>query len=268
MFKDRKSEWWKDYFDNTYLKTYIDLCSQKSTQRQVDFIMRRMGLKRGSRILDLGCGYGRHAISLAKKGIEVTAFDYSEDLLRLAKKEARRQQVSIQCVRGDMRHLHFKHRFDGVISMFTSFGYFDNFQDNLLVIKGVSRALTKKGLFLIDLNNPASIIRSFILRANINKRNGFYTRFQNILLSNGLAVKMKLELDLQQLHLFITRRWRDENKIFVSRARVNIITLPELSLMFAHGNLRVQRTWGSFDGSPFQCSSPRMIVLGEKQSVK
>ena len=133
MTKNMHKLWWQTIFDEKYLATYLDIVTPKLTALQIKFLKRV--LKKKSRVLDLACGYGRHTISLAASGYEMTGLDYSETFLRLARQEVAKQKLKVDFVKGDMRRFDFDYQFDAVISMFTSFGYFKSEADDLKVLK-------------------------------------------------------------------------------------------------------------------------------------
>ena len=109
-------------------------------------------LKRGSRVLDLACGTGRHSVLLARRGATVLGVDKTESYLRRAR-QAAKSLPNCRFVEGDMRRLPFRGEFDAVINLWTSFGYFDSMAEDLQVLKGVRRARRPGGLFLIDLSD-------------------------------------------------------------------------------------------------------------------
>lgn len=93
--------------------------------------------------MDLGCGYGRHSLELAKRGYKVVGLDYSGYMINLARKKAKKENLNIKFIKGDMRKINFENHFDYVLSFFTSFGYFTKESERLRVIKEVYRALKK-----------------------------------------------------------------------------------------------------------------------------
>ncbi|MCJ7496950.1 MAG: methyltransferase domain-containing protein [candidate division Zixibacteria bacterium] len=115
-------KWWEKLFDEYYPKAYAPL--DASASREIDGVIRMLGLKPPKKILDLCCGYGRHLVELARKGFMVTGYDLSSYFLDRARKEAVRLKLKVKLVRGDMRKIPFKKEFDAVINLFTSFGYF------------------------------------------------------------------------------------------------------------------------------------------------
>ncbi len=118
--------------------------------REAAAVWRSLKLKPGSRLLDLACGTGRHAVLLAKRGAFVVGVDKTEAYLREARVKARRLSNCL-FARGDMRRLPFNGEFDAAINLWTSFGYFAKASDDIKALRGVARALKPGGLFLIDL---------------------------------------------------------------------------------------------------------------------
>src|ERR1700750_1712502 len=118
------ANWWADYFDAQYLLEYEPLFDLERDRHEVARIMDVLGLPSGARILDVPCGQGRHAHLLAEAGFDVDGLDYSEDLL--AKARARGTGPRLRYKRGDMRKLppRWSERFDVVLNLFTSFGFF------------------------------------------------------------------------------------------------------------------------------------------------
>jgi len=129
------SLWYKEFFQKYYYDTYQDFLTPTRTKKEVASIVKILNLPKGSKILDLCGGYGRHAIPLAKKGYKVTLLDLNKKILDIARKEAKKQKVEIKTVHSDMRRIPFQNEFDAVINMFTSFGYLEYDQENLKVLK-------------------------------------------------------------------------------------------------------------------------------------
>ena len=96
---------------------------------------------KGGEVLDLCCGPGRHAVALAKEGFRVTGVDLSPFLLEKAASDAQDERVDIELVREDMRHFVRPGRFDLVINLFTSFGYFDDKSDDMVVLENIYQNL-------------------------------------------------------------------------------------------------------------------------------
>jgi SAM-dependent methyltransferase len=121
----------------------------RAASDQVERIVALTGVSAG-RVLDLGCGPGRHTVPLALKGLSVTAVDASPFLLGKAKEHASRADVEVDFISADMRAFCRPDAFDLAISMFSSFGYFADRSDDRQVADNLHRSLRSGGLALID----------------------------------------------------------------------------------------------------------------------
>jgi SAM-dependent methyltransferase len=121
----------------------------RTASDQVEQIIALTGVSAG-RVLDLGCGPGRHAVPLAIRGLNVTAVDASPFLLGKAKEHANRSNVEVDFVQADMRAFRRPERFDLAVSMFSSFGYFADRADDRQVAANLHDSLSSGGLALID----------------------------------------------------------------------------------------------------------------------
>lgn len=151
-----KVQWWKEYFRHDWL---LMEPIHKSAE---DFIEPALGLPDKSKILDLGCGYGRNSIALAKKGYFVVGFDYCQELLDIACTKAQEAGVDVLFVRGNMRQIPFREvSFDGVLCWGGSFGYFSD-NENVEVVRSISCCLVSGGKFILDIPNRDSVLRNHL----------------------------------------------------------------------------------------------------------
>ena len=117
---------------------------------EAKFLWKVLGLRKGSRVLDVACGTGRHAVRLARRGASVLGVDVTPAYLREARRAAR-GTAGARFLRADMRRLALPAEFDAAVNLWTSFGYFDDPSDDMRTLRGVARALKPGGLFLIDM---------------------------------------------------------------------------------------------------------------------
>jgi SAM-dependent methyltransferase len=140
---------------------------------EVKFLWKVLGLKKGSRVLDIPCGTGRHAVRLARRGASVLGVDITDAYLREARRAARGLR-NARFVRGDMRRVPLKNEFDAAINLWTSFGYFERASDDIKTLRGVARALKDGGLFLIDTADITEIRRRLHSRSWSRRADGAY----------------------------------------------------------------------------------------------
>jgi SAM-dependent methyltransferase len=113
------------------------------------------------RVLDLGCGPGRHSIPLAKQGAQVTGVDRSPFLLEKARSRAELEKLNIEWVQADMRSFVRPGGFELVLNLFTSFGYFGDVEEDLTVLRNVFHSLAPGGFFIIDVMGKEIVARGF-----------------------------------------------------------------------------------------------------------
>lgn len=117
-------DWWRDFFDEEYPVIYAPAIAPEQTEREVAAAASILKLKEGSRVLDLGCGTGRHSIALRRRGMRVTGVDSSARLLRIALDRAERVGAFPSWIRGDARGLPLRAgSFDAAICLFNTIGY-------------------------------------------------------------------------------------------------------------------------------------------------
>src|SRR5207237_4588127 len=117
------SDWWRFWFGPGYLALYDDTLRER-TPIEIDQLEALLQARPPLRVLDLPCGQGRHAIELARRGYEVTGMDLSPFLIELARERARAAGVRVRWLTGDMRQPIPDAKFDLILNLFTSFGYF------------------------------------------------------------------------------------------------------------------------------------------------
>ena len=247
------SNWYTEFFNEDYPRIYSDRLSQDATERETEFAVRALGLRKGNRVLDLACGHGRHAVALARRGMVITGQDLNEDYLRTAEEDATRAGIEIETVHSDMRDIPFTDEFDAVINMFTAFGYFDSEDEDVRVLQAVANALKTGGKLLLDTINREWVLSNFI-------QNDWHTD------DDGDTFLEHREFDL------VTGRNRVTFSIVDADGTrrespghdVRLYTLTELVRLLEAADLRLSATYGDYDGAPYAINTPRMIVVAAK----
>jgi 2-polyprenyl-3-methyl-5-hydroxy-6-metoxy-1,4-benzoquinol methylase len=161
--KKRTKPWYEEVFDEDFLRT-LPFTTPEQTSREVAFIRQSLAPPKGAELLDIGCGYGRHALELAQLGFRLTGLDLSLPMLIRAADHAQRRGLTVNFVHADMREMTFNGQFDGAYCMLSSFGYFDE-ETNLRVATAICKALKPGGKLLLDIINRDYIVGDLPSRA-------------------------------------------------------------------------------------------------------
>jgi SAM-dependent methyltransferase len=141
-----------------YLFTYRDDLTDERSDAEVASLVKLLGLDSPMKILDLACGFGRHTNRLAALGHSVTGIEYMSGFLTLARQKATEMGVQVDYHQGDMRQVNFVEAFDRVLLLFTSFGYFED-RENEQVVANMARALKPGGYLMFDIPNRDVILK-------------------------------------------------------------------------------------------------------------
>lgn len=245
--------WYNTLFNEDYLAIYEHIWTPERADHEVDLISDLLQLPEGSRILDLGCGVGRHAIRLARRGYAVTGLDLSPLFLKIAQAEANRMGVSVEWVESDMRQIPFENEFDAVINMFTSFGYFESDEEDLKALQAVYRALKPKGIVLMQYVNRESVLRRFQPDVEIDGHNGYWCQEHR---------SFDLWTGRLNSELTITNPQGDSSDYTYSN---RFYTLTELITQFDKAGFRVDSCYGGLDGRPLTLDSVALVLIAIKQ---
>ncbi len=242
--------WYVRAYDRRYFDAYADEFSPQQTTEETEATLALLALPPGARILDLCCGFGRHAVEMAKRGYQVTGLDLSPALLDEARKRAQREGVAVTWIEADMRAIPTPAvPYDGVVNLFSAFGFFGDDHEEQRAADAVRRVLKPGGAFLIDTLN-----REIMLR-----------RWQPLRWrerGDGRLELHRLRLDLRTgiLHSDETlcypdgRRERDEH-------HTRLWTFTELSALLERAGFASTEVWGGLDASPYTWDSFRMVTL-------
>jgi D-alanine-D-alanine ligase len=156
--------WWQNLFDEVYLITDArSVCNEELTRREVDFLEAHLQIGKSDTVLDLCGGHGRHSLELARRGYGApTVLDYSGYLVQLGKEKASEQGLPVCFVQADARETGLAGaRFDFVLVMANSFGYFPDDSDNLQILCEAHRLCRPGGTLLLDLLDPDYVVENF-----------------------------------------------------------------------------------------------------------
>ena len=232
-----------------YMYFYGEMLTPEGADAQVAFLVQALSLDASMSILDLACGFGRHANRLAALGYSVTGVDLTPGFLEIARKDAQARGVSVDYRQGDMRRIDFQEAFDVVLLMFTAFGYFDD-EGNLLVMKNIARALKPGGRLVFDIQNRDTFLKGFLPNMVTEKEGNLMIDRHTF---DGVSGR------LYNRRLVIRDGVRKEKPFFV-----RMYNPTEIRDLICQAGLQAHEFYGSWDGSPISIESRRMIVMARK----
>ncbi|HKI78293.1 MAG TPA: class I SAM-dependent methyltransferase [Ignavibacteriaceae bacterium] len=243
------ADWFKDWFNtDEYLNVYRHR-NEAEAKQLVNLIIESIDLPKDSQVLDLACGAGRHSILFALNGYNVTAVDLSDKLLDVAEKSALENNVKIHFIKSDIRKFDSDKRFDLVINLFTSFGYFDNDSENFRLFTLANKLLNPNGFFVLDYLNKL-YTENNLVGESIDKYN-HKEIIQRRHIENQRVIKN-----------IIIRENGDERSYSES---VRMYSKEELTNAITASGLVIENIFGGFDGEKFdEEKSQRIILIAKK----
>lgn len=233
--------WYREWFGEEYLDLY-SYRDEAEARRQVEFFRKQFGMVQGP-MLDLACGKGRHIREFRALGFDVVGCDLSWTLLRYGIAEHGPMPV----VRADMRRLPFGDgSFHGLVNFFTSFGYFEDEDENLRTVQEMARVLTQGSPFLFDYLNVHRELSRLVEREERSTESG----------------PVLIERWFDGAARTFNKRITMGEKKFLERVRG--YDLDEMTAIFASSGMAIREAFGDFDGARFEAGSPRLILLGTR----
>lgn len=251
------ADWFRRAFGKDYLLLYAHR-DEREAERQIRLLVRSVPFQPGQKVLDLACGPGRHVAALARRGARVTGVDLSAPLLAEARKRLRAQGLRATLARCDMRRLPaaWRGRFDGAVSFFTSFGYFETPEEDLQVLRGIRRALKPGGWWLIDLLNGASLPARFVPRSRWTLRSG------------GRVLRIDEERRIERGFIVKRVEIAEGRSRRAHAERVRLYDARSFRRLLSRAGLRPSGACGDEKGGPLRKGSPRMLWYGTTRGAR
>ena len=253
MPKRHGADWWRNYFDAQYLLEYEVMFSPERDRREVARVLDVLELDSGARLLDVPCGHGRHAHLLAETGFDVTGLDFSSTLL--ARARARGTGARLRYVRGDMRMLPhgWSGKFDGVLNLFTSFGFFQHPRDDATVIGEFARVLKPGGVLLWHGASRDGVAHGLVARDWWTSR-------------DGTIFAAEREFDPLSGLLSVRTTVTGKQKPVERAHQIRLYTATRLAELCAAAGLIVEHAWDGWRDRQLTRRSSEMLLLARKES--
>ncbi|MCH1583490.1 MAG: class I SAM-dependent methyltransferase [Flavobacteriales bacterium] len=245
--------WYEEWFDDPHYHQLYGHRSKAEAKLFIEAMHQRWDWARLS-LLDLACGKGRHAKAAADLGHEVLGVDLSPNSIAAAKEEYA-GTANLDFAEGDMRTFELDRTFDGVLNLFTSFGYFSTEEEHLAVLKAIHRHIKPGGFLVLDFLDVAFAQRHLVPSESLERSGVTYEITRN--LEPG---------DANGHPTFVKRiRHQGPNGPVEHTERVAALGNAPLSSMLERAGFQILERYGSYDLSPWEAGeTPRLIIRASK----
>ena len=241
------------YFDGYYKEIWRNIIPDELTNKEVDFIFSYFNLQQGSNVLDIMCGYGRHAIALAKKGIKITAVDNLPDYINEIKNVAEKENLPLQAFQADIANYKTESLFDLVICMGNSLNFFTP-QDTSCILASISSSLKLGAHLLINTWSLAEIvIKNF-------KDKSWSTVGDLKLLADSKFLFHPTRIETQST--IISADGKEEIKTGIDY----IYSINEIEMMLKNAGLSLKEVYSIPGKKKFTIGEPRAYIIAQKFS--
>lgn len=218
---------------------------------EVEQVCKLIDIPKGGAVLDVGCGPGRHALEFAKRGYRVTGIDAIAPFLDEAKAKAAERKLDVEFVRADMREFRRDGGFDAAVNMLTTFGYFDDPNDDRRVIENIFASLKPSGTFVMDFMGKEVLARTFREREWTEHEDGV------VLLEERKVGGAWERVDLRWI--LLRGETRREH-----RFSLRLYSASELQALVTGAGFVDVCAYGSLGGAPYDHEAQRLVVVGRK----
>lgn len=216
-----------------------------------EYVKKLAGLKEGDSVLDAGCGLGRISLELALLGLKVTGVDIIQAELDAAAESALDEGVELELIKADLRTFSSDKKFDCAVNLYTSFGYCDTIDEDMMILKNIADSLRPGGTFILECSSRESAIKYFTKGEEFD-RAGWHvkTEFSVEGAWEGLRSRWILSDDSGKKvdHLFIQR----------------LYSAPDLCRRMLDCGFSSACAYGDFDLSPYDENLRTMIIVAKK----
>ena len=240
----KKEIWFESWFDTNFYHELYKNRDEDEANNFIENLIDKLKLDPDSEVLDLACGKGRHALKMSDYFQKVTGIDLSKNSINIAKKF---NKENLKFFTGDMRNFSLNKKFDFIFNLFTSFGYFENFNENSLVLDNCNKHLKKNGLIVIDYLNPEKVV--------------------NTLVKNEIKIinKTKYTISRKIENNFIIKDIYINNKEHFYE-KVQLINLEMFNKILKKANFTIDQTFGNYQLDEYDKNSNRLIITALKNS--
>lgn len=242
---------WRDLYSHIFPASRIAAATEEVQQILHLVGPRGTGSFAERSVLDLCCGPGRHSVALATKGLDVTGVDRTPYLLDRARELAEASSVEVEWVQEDIRRFERPEAFDLALNLFSSFGYFDDPEDDLRAVEAIHRNLRPGGVLVMDLMAKEILARVF-RATDVHDLEG-----------GGMLVERRTLADgWRRIHT----QWLviEGDRVRRFDFHLNLYSGAELAQLLSRAGFESVELFGGYGGGPYDQTATRLVVVARK----
>ncbi|KMQ70558.1 class I SAM-dependent methyltransferase [Chryseobacterium koreense] len=246
--------WFETWFDTPYYHILYKNRDFAEAENFISLLVKDLEIPSGSKIIDLACGKGRHSVYLNQLGYQVLGVDLSKESIFHNKQF---QNTTLTFEVHDMRNELFpsvsKEKVDAVFNLFTSFGYFENDQDDKKVFQSVNHVLKENSFFVLDFLNEKWVKNTLVAEDFVTKE----------------GINFHIKKKIQDKHIIKDIYFKDKGKDFHFFEKVKLHTLDDIEKYAVENGFERIKIYGDYQLGEFQLeTSPRCINVFRKTEVQ
>ena len=235
----------KDWFTNWFNTPYYHILYKDRNDDEAQLFMKHittfLNLPKTTHILDLPCGRGRHSVFLNSLGYKVTGGDLAANSIKLAK-EFENETLNFKV--HDMR-APFNNKYDAVFNLFTSFGYFEDDKEDILILNNIKQSLKKDGFFVFDFLNAEKVKLNLVAKETK--------------IVNSITFNIKREIKDGFIYKHISFFADGENHTYTEQ--VKYLDLNKMTAFFEKVGFTITNVFGDYDLNAFEAKTSERLIL-------
>lgn len=238
-------EWFESWFDTPYYHILYKNRDHSEAELFIRNLFGELHVSENTKVLDLACGKGRHSIFVNSMGYDTTGVDLSAESIEIAKQH---ESDNLHFFQHDMRLPIQDAKFDLVLNLFTSFGYFEDTSHNEKMLSSIHDYLTETGRLVIDFFNANTVLKNLV-KIETKLIDGIAFKISKTI-ENGAIVK-----DIQ---------FEDNGKAYHFQERVQALRLADFELMLKRASFEMEAIYGNYQLDAYDSNSERLIIVAKK----
>lgn len=237
----KSQNWFASWFDSPYYHILYKERDESEAQLFMDNIVHYLNLPEDATILDLACGKGRHSIYLNQMGFQVTGADLSSNSIAIAKDF---ENETLHFVEHDMRKP-FDQKFDAIFNLFTSFGYFENEDDNFTTLKAIKDSISEYGFAVIDFMNVPNVLSNLVPEEVKNVEN----------------IDFHIKRYLKDGYIYKEIDFEDQGEKYHFTEKVKALTLIDFETLMENAGIYLLDVFGDYKLKKYHKQESERLIL-------